>query len=131
MLQPRILAVDDDPTILNLIEDVLTEEYVVRATNNPREALALLNEEEFDLLLIDLGMPEMDGPEVIRQVRARPHLQSLPIVAVSAFTELWRRVADLDVQATVRKPFHLDQLYKTLDKVLTQQQTKCAVARGA
>ncbi len=118
MIRPHILAVDDDPVVLDLIEAVLTENYCVRATTDPRTALDWLEEDDFDLLLIDLGMPELDGVQVIRRVRSRPHLRNLPIVVLSAYTELRRRLDGMNVQGIIRKPFSLDQFLNTLNDVL-------------
>ncbi len=124
IIHPRILAVDDDPLVIELIKDILAQDYRVQATTDPHEALALLDREEFDLLVVDLGIPEIDGTEIVRHVRSHPHSRTLPIVVVSAYIELARRVADLDVQAIIRKPFQLDQLYATLDKVLAESRAK-------
>lgn len=124
MTRLRILAVDDDPMVLDLIQDMLVDEYQVQATTDPHVALALLDREDFDLLLLDLGMPRMDGVEIIREVRARPRLSNLPIVLVSAYMGLRKRVIGLDVQAILRKPFELDDLHQTLHKVLTEHGVK-------
>ncbi len=124
IIHPHILAVDDDPIILDLIEDVLSEDYEVEVTTDPNEAFALLDREQFDLLLVDLGIPEIDGTEIIRLVRTHPRTRDLPIVVVSAYIELAKRVAGLSVQAILRKPFQLDQLYETLDKVLAEARGK-------
>ncbi len=124
IFHPRVLAVDDDPTVLDLIQDVLSQDYQVQATTNPHDALALLDREHFDLLLVDLGIPDVDGTEIIRHVRSNPRSRALPIVVVSAYIELAKRVAGLNVQAIIRKPFQLDQLYETLDKVLTESRAK-------
>ena len=72
MTRLRILALDDDPLVLDLIQEILIEDYQVQATTDPLAALTLLDREDFDLLLLDLGIPQIDGVEIIRDVRARP-----------------------------------------------------------
>ncbi len=126
IIHPHILVIDDDPLILDLMQDALSQDYRVQVTSNPHEALTLLDREQFDLLLVDLGIPEIDGAEIIRYVRSSPHSRDLPVVVVSAYIELATRVAGLNVQAILRKPFQLDQLYETLDKVLTRRRTQQA-----
>ncbi len=124
IIHPHILAVDDDPLILDLIQDALSQDYQVEVTSDPHQALDLLDREPFDMLLIDLGIPEVDGAEIIRHVRSHPFSRNLPIVVVSAYIELAKRVAGLNVQAILRKPFQLDQLYETLGKVLSESRMK-------
>jgi DNA-binding NtrC family response regulator len=67
---PRVLAVDDEPVVCESIRRVLVEEgYAVETSTSPRAALDLLKEKHFDLLLLDIKMPEMDGIEVLRAAR--------------------------------------------------------------
>lgn len=65
---PQILIVDDHPAMLDVLRAVLEPiGYRVVTTGSPREALAILGREEFDVLIADLGMPEMGGLELIRR----------------------------------------------------------------
>ncbi len=75
----RILVVDDEPTVLMLVQRLLAREgFDVQTTGHPREALGILAHEEFDLLVVDLHMPEMDGFEVLEWVSSnRPDIVSL------------------------------------------------------
>lgn len=67
---PRVLAVDDEEVVCESIRRVLTGEgYEVRTTSSPKEGVELLKRERFDLLLLDIKMPEMDGIEVLRRAR--------------------------------------------------------------
>jgi DNA-binding NtrC family response regulator len=67
---PRVLAVDDEEVVCESIRRVLTAEgYVVRTTTSSKEGVELLRRESFDLLLLDIKMPEMDGIEVLRRAR--------------------------------------------------------------
>ena len=81
-MKERILAVDDDASILELVSDVLSEENMeVRTASSGEEALALLEEETFDLVLLDIMMKGISGLEVCRRVRDRVNC---PILFLSA-----------------------------------------------
>jgi CheY-like chemotaxis protein len=83
--RPRVLLVDDEPATRKLVGDLLRGEGAqVREAANGREALALLNEEAPDLVLLDLLMPELDGFAVIEAIRARADLAGLPVLVVTA-----------------------------------------------
>ncbi len=77
----RILVVDDLPSNLRLLEARLSAEYfdVVTATNGA-EALASCERAECDLVLLDVMMPEMDGLEVCRRLKANPATQHIPVM---------------------------------------------------
>ena len=80
-----ILVVEDDPINRILLTTCLNQEgYTIRTAENGRQALDLLERKPFDLMLLDLLMPEMDGFEVLKWIKTRPGLQHLPIIVVSA-----------------------------------------------
>jgi two-component system, chemotaxis family, CheB/CheR fusion protein len=82
----RILAVDDMPEALEPFAAVLQSEgAVVHTAASGAEALALLASAHFDLLVSDIGMPEMDGYELIAKVRAAPATARLPAIAVTGY----------------------------------------------
>lgn len=83
-LQPRILVVDDDENFRSLLVDFLqTSGYTARGAEDGEAALALLREVPFDLLLVDLRLPGMDGLELIRQAKS---LHSpAPIIIVTGY----------------------------------------------
>ena len=84
--EPRkILAVDDTPENLRLLEALLTPRgYELVTASSGAQALALLTSERPDLLLVDIVMPEMNGYEVTRRVRADPDWRHLPIIMITA-----------------------------------------------
>jgi CheY-like chemotaxis protein len=82
----RILVVDDNATNLKLASEVLElEGYQVLRANDAEDALTVLRHERPDLILMDIAMPGMDGLELTRRLKADVLLQSIPIVALSAF----------------------------------------------
>lgn len=87
----RILLVDDDPEFLRLISRMLDSplrRYRVTTAESGRQALDLIAHQLPDLALLDLGLPDMDGAEVVSRVRANPAWRSLPIVVVTARDEM-------------------------------------------
>jgi two-component system cell cycle response regulator len=96
----RILVVDDLPSNLRLLEARLSAEYfdVVTATNGA-EALASCERAECDLVLLDVMMPEMDGLEVCRRLKANPVTQHIPVVMVTALDQTTDRLAGLEAGA--------------------------------
>lgn len=81
----KIIVIDDDTAVTDLMSVLLkTHGFEVRATNNSVEGLNLIREEEFDLVILDLMMPEMDGWEVCKEVRT---FSQVPIIVLSALND--------------------------------------------
>jgi two-component system, cell cycle response regulator len=96
----RVLVVDDILPNVKVLEAKLTAEYFEVATAmNGRDALALMAEDPPDIVLLDVMMPEMDGVEVCRIVKADPKLSHIPIVMVTALSEPSDRVRGLEAGA--------------------------------
>lgn len=83
---PRVLAIDDEPVVCESIRRVLTGEgYVVETTTSPREGLEMLRKASFDLLLLDIRMPEIDGIQVLQTARdVSPETEVLIITGYAA-----------------------------------------------
>jgi len=109
----KILAVDDTPASLRLLTDILKDEgYEVRAAISGELALraAILNPPE--LVLLDIRMPEMDGFEVCRRLKASQATQDVPVIFVSAASETEEKVRGFELGAVdfVTKPYQRDEL---------------------
>ncbi len=108
--QTTILIVEDDERIRNYIRTILSAcSYAVLETGNARTALAMLASHNPDLMLLDLGLPDGDGAEMIAKVR---EWSRVPIIVVSARDHERDKVAALDNGADdyVTKPFGMDEL---------------------
>ncbi|MDT5207972.1 MAG: adenylate cyclase, partial [Mycobacterium sp.] len=78
-----VLAVDDQPANLRLLDAVLTPRgHRVITASSGVEALAWLETEDVDIVLLDIVMPEMDGHEVCRKIRSTPATEFLPVVMI-------------------------------------------------
>jgi signal transduction histidine kinase/CheY-like chemotaxis protein len=111
----RVLVVDDEPDNLELLDFVLTQEgAIVTTVNCATEALAIIAENPPDILISDIGMPDMDGYELLRQVRALPSQQNKPLkaIALTAFAqpEDQERMLTAGFQAYLSKPCNLVDL---------------------
>ena len=110
--QPTILAVDDQPQNLRLLDAVLGPRgYRVVTAGSGQEALAMLEELEVDLVLLDVVMPGLDGYEVCRRIRARERTAYLPVVMITA-SGSQQRLDALEAGADdfVTKPFDQNEL---------------------
>ncbi|MDP9259103.1 MAG: response regulator transcription factor [Actinomycetota bacterium] len=111
MKRPLILLVDDEPVVLRALRVALeAQDYAVAAVLSGEDALARITNGAFDLVLLDLGLPGVDGFEVIRRVRVL--YPALPIIVLSAQGEDAVKVEALDLGADdyVSKPFSVREL---------------------
>jgi two-component system response regulator VicR len=110
MSTPHILILDDDPTILSFLQESLQDEgYQVTTATNGREGLQHLQRQRYDLILLDLMMPVIDGERFVAELR-RLGLTEPPIILLSADRNVAGKVRSLAVTAGVPKPFSLDDL---------------------
>lgn len=107
----RILLVDDEPAIVTMLRERLEREsFAVSAVASGEAALESLTDEGYDLLLLDIGLPGIDGFETLRQVRARGY--DMPVVMLTARGDEIDRVVGLELGADdyVVKPFSAREL---------------------
>lgn len=83
-VKPTILCVDDTPANLMLLNKLLAEHYQVKLVNSGQKALDFFNQQQADLVLLDVMMPEMDGYEVCRRLREQPSTRNLPVLFITA-----------------------------------------------
>jgi response regulator RpfG family c-di-GMP phosphodiesterase len=117
-----ILVVDDSKTIRFLVEKGLSEAgfHVLTATNG-KEGLKMIKIKEPDLILSDINMPEMDGIEFCKHVKADPDWAAVPFVVMSSHSErsLVRGMIDQGATTYIVKPFNLEQLVVTIENLLS------------
>ena len=110
MNKPLIMAVEDDAPIRNLISTTLkTNDYRYQLASNGKEAILAVSTQNPDIVLLDLGLPDMDGVEVIRTIRS---WSNLPIIVISARSEERDKIEALDAGADdyLTKPFSVEEL---------------------
>ena len=107
----RILVVDDEPAILRFLQASLESQgYVVATAANARAAFDMVKRHTADLVVLDLGLPDVDGLDVIRHIREGG--ETLPIIILSSRENENAKVKALDLGADdyVTKPFGIDEL---------------------
>ena len=82
--KPVVLAVDDTPENLDVVKGLLVPDYKVLAANNGAAALKIVEKQSPDIVLLDIMMPEMDGYEVCRRLKANPTTASIPVIFLTA-----------------------------------------------
>jgi len=85
--RPTVLVVDDTPANLSLLSNLLKEQYRIKVANNGLKALELAAAAPPDLVLLDIMMPEMDGYEVCRRLKANEATRLVPVIFLTAKTE--------------------------------------------
>jgi two-component system, OmpR family, KDP operon response regulator KdpE len=113
-----VLVIDDEPPIRRLLRTTLTaQDYRVIEAADGNEGLRLLQHEKPDVLVVDLGLPDIDGLELIRRIRAE---SPVPIVVLSSRDDEKGKVEALDLGADdyVTKPFGMEELVARLRTAL-------------
>jgi DNA-binding response OmpR family regulator len=107
----RILIAEDEAGMASFIDKGLSSRgYATKVIGDGSSAIAIASDEDFDLLILDLGLPDVDGLSVLRELRRRN--ERLPVIVLTARDDLNDKVEGLDAGASdyVTKPFKLDEL---------------------
>jgi CheY-like chemotaxis protein len=116
----RVLVVEDEPAVRALLSMALeAESYQVETAEDGEEALAKVQVQKPDVILLDLFLPKMDGSEVIEALRADPTTRDVKIISMSAVYGLLSAMKH-PVQGYVPKPFDTDVLLSILEEVLRE-----------
>jgi DNA-binding response OmpR family regulator len=131
----RILVVDDDPSIVDLATAVLgSAAYDVASARTGLDALRLVRHQRFDLVLLDINMPEMDGWETLRLLKADEGVRGVPVVMFSVKGEVRDKVHGLQEGAAdyLTKPFEIEELLTRVRRVLDESGKPAdSLSRGA
>jgi CheY-like chemotaxis protein/HPt (histidine-containing phosphotransfer) domain-containing protein len=119
---PRVLIADDDPVIRRWLTSILKNEgYEVIAVSDGREVYRLLQSDaDFKAAVLDLAMPFLDGPDLIRHMRSEKRLMRIPVMMITAESQIKLLASGLAAGATVllTKPFTRAQLQRTLSMMI-------------
>ncbi|MBC7397758.1 MAG: response regulator, partial [Bdellovibrionales bacterium] len=120
----RVLLVEDNPINQKVAVKTLEKQgFLMTLANHGLEALELLKQQTFDLILMDCQMPEMDGYEATRRIRAYPlAVRNIPIIAMTANAMKGDRERCLQAGMNdyITKPFHLTELLSAVNQVLKE-----------
>ena len=115
----RILVVDDEPFVCDAVKMMLAfDGHDVATANSGKEALALFDQEKFDIVITDFSMPVMKGDELAAAIKSRVPTQ--PVVMITAYAEMLQTSGNplRGVDYLVSKPFLLEDLREAIAKVL-------------
>jgi two-component system NtrC family sensor kinase len=119
----RLLVVDDNETNRNLLRRRLErQQFSVAEAADGRQALQQLESGNFDLVLLDIMMPELDGFQVLERMKADPKLSDLPVIVISALDELQNAVRCIEMGAE-------DYLFKPFDPVLLRARINASLEK--
>lgn len=117
-MSSRILVVEDDAGLARFIElELLHEGYEVECSDDGRKALQKALEQDFDLILLDIMLPGLNGLEVLRRLQ---HEKSTPVILLTARDAIMDKVAGLDAGAVdyITKPFAIEELLARIRVIL-------------
>lgn len=118
-----LLLIDDDPNLILLVQDYLEfRGYQIVTANNGAEGLKALGKEIPDLIICDVMMPEMDGYTFIQNIRKDPKTSWIPVIFLSAKSQIQDRIQGLNQGADVYliKPFEPEELVAQVESSLSQ-----------
>jgi len=130
---PRLLLVEDDAELADtLVTSLRADGLTTAVCSDGGSAIQLARHETFDLVLLDLGLPSVDGFSVLRELRANSSTRSTPIIILTARHTLAEKLHGFDLGATdyVTKPFELVELRARIRAALYQDQLRRELAKA-
>lgn len=124
MQRLKVLIVEDDGDMRGLYCFLLANEgYQVKAVRNGLEAITEINLNRPDVVITDIAMPTLSGLELIKAIRAQEELAGLPIIAMTAFSEVFReRALEAGADSAIGKPTEVEVLCEAINSVMTKSQ---------
>jgi CheY-like chemotaxis protein len=123
----KVLVVEDNPVNRELLRELLESwGYAVMEACDGQEALRMADEAQPDILLLDIGMPLLDGYSVARKIRENPGLTQLPILAITAYAMQGDReeILKSGFNGYLSKPINAQALADELDRLLCEQKAR-------
>lgn len=118
----KVLCIEDDPEMIDLIKLILERKgFQFIGAVGGREGLEAIAREKPDLVLLDIMMPDIDGWDVYRQMKASEEFKHIPVIVVTAKAQSIDKVLGLHIAKVddyVTKPFGPKELLRSIDKVL-------------
>ena len=123
----KILVIDDEKLVTGSLEKLLKKVgYIVKTAQNYQEALEAIGESYFDLIISDVRIPDKDGIEIIKGIRA--YLQQnqktpIPEILITGYAskEKYQSAVDLNIRGYINKPFDVKEFLATVEGVLSEK----------
>ena len=118
MPKPRILICDDEEGVRESLKLILEERYDLQTAENGEEAVQHVASAPFDVMLLDIKMPRMDGMETLRRVRQLA--PNMPVLILTAYhsMDIAKEAVRLGAKDYISKPFEKDQLLEIIEQLL-------------
>ncbi|MDY0038760.1 MAG: response regulator [Desulforhabdus sp.] len=119
--KPSILIIDDNPQNLKLLADLLCDDYRIAVAKDGLKGLRFVDRAKPELILLDIMMPEMDGYEVCRKLKADESTKSIPVIFVSALGDVFDKVEAFSAGGVdyITKPFQAQEVLARIRTHLT------------
>jgi len=130
----KVFIAEDNAVNRELLRELLESRgYTVVEACDGEEALRMIEQTQPDILLLDIGMPVLDGFAVVRQLRQNPRLSALPAVAVTAYAMQGdrERILNSGFDGYLSKPINPHSLAEELDRLLRKRDKKARAAAAA
>ena len=130
-MKQTILAVDDEPHMLKLMERIITEKtpYQITTTSTSLEVPEILEKNRFDLIIMDLKMPGMDGLDLLRFVKEKERFEEVVIITAFGSLETAIEALSLGVFDYITKPFKKEQIIFTINRAMRWQEMRREASR--
>ena len=133
MARKTILAVDDDPVVLEAINEVFSAEYNILLAKDGHEAIDVANEQDVDLILLDIMMPGFDGFSTLLLLKNSDKTKDIPVIMLTAVGKKEKIVVAFRDGAAgyVLKPFKEDTLRSKIESIIADSEDKRKQSEGA
>lgn len=131
MSLPSLLLVDDSDAILALERAILSGHYALNTASNGKEALEKVVRTQPAAILLDLSMPEMDGDEVLKRLKADPSTAPIPVIIISSEASRAESCLALGAELFLAKPFRADELLSAVENALANARRRARVGSMA
>jgi len=122
MTQERILVIDDESSIRSSLQGILEDDgFVIRTAETGEAGLALLKTQNFGLVLLDIWLPEMNGLEVLKRIRAMDERPQIVVISGHGTVETAVTATKLGAFDFLEKPLSLEKVVLTVKNALRQQ----------
>ena len=118
-IMKKILIVEDGEMDRDLLVQLLEDKFELVETHDGKQGLEMAASERPDLILLDISLPDIDGNEVMRQIRADAAIKDTPIIAVTVNAMAEEKATEVGCNDYLRKPIHEDELWAKVEKHLS------------
>jgi DNA-binding response OmpR family regulator len=117
----KVFLADDEIDILDILTLMLkTKGYEVMATTNPKTVFDIEEHNLPDIILLDIWMTGQDGRDICKQLKSNPATQNIPVIFISANSNIDEITSECNAQGYIAKPFEMAEMLSMIEKTLSQ-----------